>query len=316
MNPGVVSGLKSTNTILSARGLTKTFGNRQAVRGIDLDICQGECFGFLGPNGAGKTTTIQMITGLAQKTAGELHVFDLSVPENLVQIKRRVGVVPQNDNLDPDLTVLENLLTYASYYGIGSKKARPRAEELLHFFALENRRDEIIQHLSGGQRRRLLLARALIHQPELLILDEPTVGLDPQARYMIWQRLRELQNDGMTMLLTSHYMDEVSRLADRVVIIEQGLIVAQGKPQPMINDMVGTDVFEIICDEQQARSLSETASACQARAEIMPDGIFIYTNKDCPELDARVRAASHWLRRPANLEDLFIKLTGRSLRES
>ncbi len=306
---------KTTN-ILTARGLKKSFDNRQAVRGIDLDIYQGECFGFLGPNGAGKTTTIQMIMGLVEKTAGDLRVFDLSVPQNLVRIKKRIGVVPQNDNLDPDLTVLENLLTYASYYGIGAKKARPRADELLDFFALDNRRNEIIQHLSGGQRRRLLLARALIHQPELLILDEPTVGLDPQARYLIWQRLRELQNEGLTMLLTSHYMDEVSRLANRVVIMDQGLIVAQGEPQQMINKLVGTDVFEIICNEDQAITLSEAADSCQARTEKMPEGLFIYTDKNCPELDSQIRSATQWLRRPANLEDLFIKLTGRSLRES
>ena len=308
--------MNSAKVILSARGLRKIFGSRQAVRGIDLDIYQGECFGFLGPNGAGKTTTIQMITGLALKTAGELQIFDLSVPESLGKIKKRIGVVPQNDNLDPDLTVLENLLTYAAYYGIGAKKARPRADEMLSFFALENRRDEIIQHLSGGQRRRLLLARALIHQPELLILDEPTVGLDPQARYLIWQRLRALQNEGLTMLLTSHYMDEVSRLADRVVIIDQGLIVAQGEPKKMINDMVGTDVFEISCDEREALALAKAANSCQARTEIMPEGLLVYINEDCPELDSQIRSVSQWLRRPANLEDLFIKLTGRSLRES
>ncbi|NOX25503.1 MAG: ATP-binding cassette domain-containing protein [Deltaproteobacteria bacterium] len=308
--------LNSANIILAARSLQKTFGSRQAVRGIDLDIYQGECFGFLGPNGAGKTTTIQMIIGLAEKTAGDLRVFGLSVPQDLVKIKRRIGVVPQNDNLDPDLTVLENLLIYASYYGITAKHIRPRVDELLRFFALDNRRDEIIQHLSGGQRRRLLLARALVHQPELLILDEPTVGLDPQARYLIWQRLRQLQKNGLTMLLTSHYMDEVSRLASRVVIMDQGLIVAQGKPQQMIDDMVGADVFEVICDEREARMLAGVAAACQARAEIMADGIFIYTRNACSRLDSEIRSLPQWLRRPANLEDLFIKLTGRSLRES
>ncbi len=309
--------MNSSKIILTARGLKKVYGKRYAVCGIDLDICQGECFGFLGPNGAGKTTTIQMILGLAEKTGGELQVFGLPIPQHLVEIKKRIGVVPQNDNLDPDLTVWENLLIYAAYYGIGATSAGPQAEELLQFFALDNRRDEIIQHLSGGQRRRLLLARALIHKPDLLILDEPTVGLDPQARYLIWQRLRELQNDGLTMLLTSHYMEEVSRLADRVVILDQGLIVAQGKPQQMISDMVGSDVFEIICDQEEALALSDVATACHARAEVMPEGIFIYTKKDCQELDSQVRAiAAQWLRRPTNLEDLFIKITGRSLRES
>ncbi|MFW8602009.1 ABC transporter ATP-binding protein [Desulfobacterota bacterium M19] len=302
--------------ILSARGLTKSYGGRQAVKGLDLTIRRGECFGFLGPNGAGKTTTIQMILGLVIKNSGELRVFDLQIPHDLRAIKSRLGVVPQNDNLDPDLTVLENLLTYAGYYNLNSARARARSMELLKFFALDNRRDEVIQHLSGGQRRRLLLARALVHEPELLILDEPTVGLDPQARYLIWQRLKALRDNGLTMLLTSHYMDEVARLADRVLIMDQGRIVAQGEPGQMVTELVGTDVFEIICDENEAASLSAMAASCAARSERVTDGLFIYTSQDCPLLEARVREASRWLRRPANLEDLFIQLTGRLLRDS
>ncbi len=310
---------KKTNDkdiILTARGLTKSYGDRQAVKGLDLTIRRGECFGFLGPNGAGKTTTIQMILGLVIKNSGELRVFDLTIPHDLRAIKSRLGVVPQNDNLDPDLTVLENLLTYAGYYNLDSARAYSRSLELLKFFALDNRRDEVIQHLSGGQRRRLLLARALVHEPELLILDEPTVGLDPQARYLIWQRLKALRDNGLTMLLTSHYMDEVARLADRVLIMDQGRIVAQGEPGQMVTELVGTDVFEIICDEKEAASLSATAASCSARTERVTDGLFIYTSHDCPLLEARVREVSRWLRRPANLEDLFIQLTGRLLRDS
>ncbi len=308
--------MNDKDIILTARGLTKSYGDRQAVKGLDLTIRRGECFGFLGPNGAGKTTTIQMILGLVIKNSGELRVFDLTIPTDLRAIKSRLGVVPQNDNLDPDLTVLENLLTYAGYYNLEWARAHSRSLELLKFFALDNRRDEVIQHLSGGQRRRLLLARALVHEPELLILDEPTVGLDPQARYLIWQRLKALRDNGLTMLLTSHYMDEVARLADRVLIMDQGRIVAQGEPGRMVTELVGTDVFEIICDEHEAASLSALAASCSARVERVTDGLFIYTNHDCPLLEGRVRENSRWLRRPANLEDLFIQLTGRLLRDS
>ncbi len=302
--------------VVQAHRLAKSFGPRQAVAGIDFDVYHGECFGFLGPNGAGKTTTIQMILGLVEKSAGELLVFGEPVPERLKWIKMRVGVVPQHDNLDTDLTVRENLLTYASYYHLPRPEATARANELLKFFALDNRQQEVIRQLSGGQRRRLLLARALMHRPQLLIMDEPTVGLDPQARHLIWQRLKNLKEQGVTMMLTSHYMDEVARLSDRILIMDQGRVVAQGEPQRMINDLVGIDVFEVVCAEEKALMLEAVAAECHARSERTPEGLFIYTSKDCAELERAIRPCNQWLRRPANLEDLFIKLTGRTLHES
>ncbi len=302
--------------IVAAKGLQKSFGHRQAVGGIDFTVNKGECFGFLGPNGAGKTTTIQIILGLVEKTFGELTVFGQKIPEQLRSVKSRVGVVPQNDNLDTDLTVLENLITYASYYNLVGGKAKRRSDDLLEFFALENRRNDLIWHLSGGQRRRLLLARALVHDPDLLILDEPTVGLDPQARYLIWQRLKKLKEEGVTMMLTSHYMDEVARLSDRVMILDQGKVIVEGEPGRLVTELVGVDVFELICSEEEAAHLAKVAEQCGARSEIMPEGIFLYTRKDCPELDGHIRPLPQWLRRPANLEDLFIQLTGRSLHES
>ena len=302
--------------IVEARGLVKSFGARQAVKGINFDIRKGECFGFLGPNGAGKTTTIQMILGLVEKNEGELLVFGQKIPDHLKTIKAKIGVVPQNDNLDTDLTVLENLLTYASYYQLPSSEAKTRATELLQFFALDNRRHEYIRQLSGGQRRRLLLARAMMQRPQLLILDEPTVGLDPQARHLIWQRLKTLKEQGVTMMLTSHYMDEVARLSDRILVMDQGQVVAQGEPKQMVSDLVGLDVFEVICSDDEALLLEVVASDCHARSERTPDGVYIYTNRDCLELDKAIRPCNQWLRRPANLEDLFIKLTGRTLHES
>ena len=230
--------MNSANTqnslIVEVRGLAKAFGSRQALKGIDFDIRPGECFGFLGPNGAGKTTTIQIILGLVEKSAGQLLVFGQSIPDRLKDIKARVGVVPQHDNLDTDLTVFENLLTYASYYQLPRHEAEVRAAELLTFFALDSRRRDYIRQLSGGQRRRLLLARAMMHRPQLLILDEPTVGLDPQARHLIWQRLKSLKEQGVTMMLTSHYMDEVARLSDRILVMDHGRLVEEGSHEELM----------------------------------------------------------------------------------
>lgn len=301
--------------IVQATGLSKRFGKRHAVKGIDFVINSGECFGFLGPNGAGKTTTLKMILGVIEKTAGELRIFGLPVPEQIRKIKANIGVVPQNDNLDADLTVLENLLTYASYYNVPRSKALEQAAKLLHFFAMESRKDDIIGQLSGGQRRRLLLARALIHRPTLLILDEPTVGLDPQARYLIWERLQYLKEKGITIILTSHYMDEVARLSDRILIIDGGKIMATGKPQQMITDLVGLDVFEVKAEAATITHIKKEATACKARCEMTADTLLIYTHQECPKLDKLIRTSDQWLRRPANLEDLFIQITGRSLQE-
>lgn len=302
--------------IITAHDLVKTYSGQPVVRKVNFSVNKGECLGLLGPNGAGKTTIINMLLGLATISSGSLEAMGIQVAGNEKQVKARLGVVPQEDSLDPDLTVEENLLIYGSYYGLPARRSLNKSRELLQFFALENRRHEIIQHLSGGQRRRLLLARALIHEPELLILDEPTVGLDPQARYLIWQRLQFLKDQGVTMLLTSHYMDEVSRLSDRVVILNHGEIVVQGEPQQLITDMVGIDVFEIHDRPEELERMEAIAHECRANTERVTDGLFIYTGRQCTELEEMVRKTDYWLRRPANLEDLFIQLTGRTLQES
>lgn len=302
--------------ILSVTKLGKHFAGRTAVNGISFSLHRGECLGFLGPNGAGKTTSINMLLGLVEKSAGEIHILGLEIPRQQGEAKKRIGVVPQADSLDPDLTVAENLLTYAAYFALPRRKALAKTEELLHFFALSSRRDEIIEHLSGGQRRRLLLARALINEPQLLILDEPTVGLDPQARHLIWERLEVLQRQGTTMLLTSHYLDEVERLSDRVVILDHGSIVVQGRPQQLIADLVGIDVFEVEGTEPELDALAASFAHCHATTERAGNKLYAYTREECSRLEGLLADSRRWLRRPANLEDLFIQLTGRSLRES
>ena len=311
------AGIYSTGSpVVEIRNLTKRFGEREAVGGINLSIYPGECLGLLGPNGAGKTTTINILLGLVRPTSGKIHVFGEPIPKRLRHIKLRIGVVPQADNLDPDLTVLENLITYAAYYGIGRSIAKKRSEDLLHFFALKNRSNEIIQHLSGGQRRRLLLARALVNRPELLILDEPTIGLDPQARYLIWERLEALKSQGTTMLLTSHYMEDISRLANRVSILDGGKVVAEGDPKKMVVDMIGIEVVEVVDTPEGLDRLEKSVSSCNVDTERVSDRLFIYRRDSCPELESLAVTHHHVSRRPTNLEDLFLKLTGRILRES
>jgi len=305
-----------TSPVVQVRNLSKDFGERRAVRGIDMTIHPAECLGLLGPNGAGKTTTISMLLGLVRPTSGDILILGEPSPERLRQIKRRTGVSSQTDNLDPDLTVLENLMTYASYFRLKRIEARERAEELLEFFALKNRRHDPVPELSGGQRRRLLIARALINTPDLLILDEPTVGLDPQARHLIWERLDALRVQGTTMLLTSHYMEEVSRLASRVMIMDEGKIVAQGEPGTMVADLIGTDVFEVVDTTEALDSLQKTLRSCPVTMERKGERIFVYTKGSCPEIEALAMGHRQVTRHPANLEDLFLKLTGRALREN
>jgi len=302
--------------LVEIRNLTKRFGDRVAVKDFDLCIYPGECLGLLGPNGAGKTTTIYMLLGLVRSTSGEISIFGESIPARLKKVKLRIGVAPQADNLDPDLTVFENLLVYAAYFGIDRSTARKRADDLLGFFALKNRRDEIIQHLSGGQRRRLLLSRALINEPELLILDEPTIGLDPQARHMIWERLEDLRSQGTTMLLTSHYMEEVSRLTNRVLIMDEGKIVAQGNPVEMVANMIGSEVIEVADSPEKLDALEKTLRSCKVDIERVADRLFIDVHEPCTELDTLAISLRHVSKRPPNLEDLFLKLTGRTLREN
>jgi lipooligosaccharide transport system ATP-binding protein len=317
INPNISGQLRQgADPVVSVTGLSKDFGGRRAVDDISFTIRPGECVGFLGPNGAGKTTTINILLGLARKSAGRINLLGREVPKNHRQVKRLIGVVPQADSLDPDLTVAENLLTYAGYFNIPRKSALAKTEELLSFFALSNRSGEIIEHLSGGQRRRLLLARALINDPQLLILDEPTIGLDPQARHLMWERLEILKEQGTTMLLTSHYLDEVSRLSNRVLIMDQGRIVAEGEPRQLISEMVGLEVFEVEGGAAELDELEKMFRTCKAEIERANDKLYVYTREECDRLEKFLVGKSSWLRRPANLEDLFIQLTGRSLRET
>ncbi len=308
--------LNDAAVLLEIRGLRKAFGERVAVSDLDFAVRKGECLGLLGPNGAGKTTTIHMLLGLVMPLSGNIYFFGVNAAQHLAELKKWIGVTPQTDNLDPDLTAMENLTVYASYFGIDYKTAVARAEELLDFFALKNRRNEIISAFSGGQRRRLLIARGLINNPDILILDEPTIGLDPQARRLIWDCLEMLRRNGITMLLTSHYMEEVSRLATQVLIMDGGKAVAYGIPDDLVWRYVGREVYEIRGSREQLTRLEPILASCKADFETGQDVLRIFVRETCPELDALVLEQSYVTRRPAGLEDLFLRLTGNELREN
>jgi lipooligosaccharide transport system ATP-binding protein len=304
---------------VTAHDLSKTYGDRVAVAGIDFTVEPGICFGFLGPNGAGKTTTMKTIYGLATVDGGELQVLGMDAVRERREIKSRLGVVPQETNLDGDLTVRENLLQQARYFGIDGEKAAERADELLAFSLLTDRANERIHALSGGMKRRLLVSRALMGDPELVVLDEPTTGLDPQARLAVWNALDRLRRRGVTLLLTTHYMEEAERLCDRLVIMDEGWIVADGRPQDLVLQHVGREVLELRLDEGcdadrlvssldgriQGHDLSERTLMLYAdNAEGLLEGL---DHESFPTESALVRRAT--------LEDVFLRLTGRSLRE-
>jgi len=300
--------------IVVARGLTKYFGNQLAVQGIDLTIRRGGCFGFLGPNGAGKTTTLRMILGQSPLTAGSLEVLGLPIPAAVRQIRARTGVVPQTDNQDPDFTVAENLQMYARYFGLKPASIAGRIDELLGFLELGDRRDARIRELSGGMKRRLSIARALINDPELIILDEPTTGLDPQVRHLIWTRLRGLASSGKTLLLTTHYMEEAERLCDELVIIDRGVIVAQGTPKALIREHVESTVLEVFGNIAAVDGALEALPGVRVAA--VGETRYCYTH-DLAALQAHFETLPRltYTHRPANLEDVFLKLTGHELRE-
>ena len=302
------------DAVVVARGLTKRFGERVAVNGIDLTIPRAGCFGLLGPNGAGKTTTLRMIMGQSPITSGSLTVLGLPVPEAVREIRRRTGVVPQQDNADPDFTVAENLRMYARYFDVPAATARERIRELLHFVELDDRADSPIRELSGGMKRRLSIARALINDPELIVLDEPTTGLDPQVRRMIWTRLRQLRRSGKTLLLTTHYMDEAERLCDRVVVVDHGEVIVEGAPAQLVAQHVEPQVLEIQGD--RARMDSLLGDLPGVRLESVGEMHYCYTRDLGPAL-ARLEQAPQLtcMHRPANLEDVFLRLTGHELRE-
>jgi lipooligosaccharide transport system ATP-binding protein len=304
---------------VSAREVTKRFGDRVAVDGIRFDVEPGICFGFLGPNGAGKTTTMKMVYGLATVDAGELTVLGLDATQQRREIKSRLGVVPQETNLDGDLTVRENLLQQARYYGIDSGKAAERASELLEFSLLSDRADERIHGLSGGMKRRLLISRALMGDPELVVLDEPTTGLDPQARLAVWNALDRLRRRGVTLLLTTHYMEEAERLCDRLVIMDEGQIVAEGRPADLVRSHVGREVLELRLDADcDAERLVGSLDGRIQGHDLAERTLMLYAEDAeavLEELDHDVFPTESALVRRATLEDVFLRLTGRSLRE-
>jgi lipooligosaccharide transport system ATP-binding protein len=305
--------------IISARRLVKRFGELTAVNGIDFDVFAGECFGFLGPNGAGKTSTIRMITCVSPITGGELLVDGLDVRRDGRHIKARLGVVPQEDNLDPDLPVRQSLFVYARYFDIPAPVARQRIDEVLALFQLQDRAHEVVDNLSGGMKRRLSIARALLNQPKILVLDEPTTGLDPQARHLVWQKLRLLKTQGVTMLLSTHNMEEAAHLCDRIVIMHLGRILAQGRPSDLVTHHVGEEVLELEATSQAEKTLAveRLAALDGVSVEDVEDVLFVLgLGPHGPHLAAELlREGQHAHLRRATLEDVFLRLTGRGLTE-
>jgi lipooligosaccharide transport system ATP-binding protein len=300
---------------LIARALRKSYGNHEVVAGIDLELKPGECFGLLGPNGAGKTTTMRLCLGLTDPDSGTISMFDLPVPRAARQARARVGVVPQIDNLDPDFTVRENLLVYGRYFGMSDARIGERMPALLDFAGLANRADDNIKTLSGGMKRRLTLARALVNDPDLIFLDEPTTGLDPQARHLIWQRLRQLLAQGKTIFLTTHFMDEAERLCHRLAIMDHGRMIAGGSPRELIGAHIEPQVVEVFGDGAKAWAGTHGASLSE-RCEITGETTFCYARNAEPLLrDLERQPELRYLHRPANLEDVFLRLTGRDLRD-
>ena len=303
-------------SLIHARGLTKKFGDFTAVNGIDFDVVKGESFGLLGPNGAGKSTAMRMIGATSQRTSGELTILDKDPELFGPQIRAHLGVVPQQDNLDTQLSVTENLYIYGRYFGLSRKFLKGKIEELLAFAQLEEKRNAKVESLSGGMKRRLTIARALVSEPEILMLDEPTTGLDPQARHILWDRLFRLKEDGVTLLITTHFMDEAEQLCDRLVVMDKGSIMAEGSPAQLIKDYSTKEVLEVrFGSERNAHMADDLRQLCN-RIEELPDRILMYT-EDGEELLERVYKKGFHpktsLVRRSSLEDVFLRLTGRTL---
>jgi len=305
-----------SQSLIHARGLTKKFGDFTAVNGIDFDVVKGESFGLLGPNGAGKSTAMRMIGATSQRTSGELTILGKDPEQFGPQIRAHLGVVPQQDNLDTQLSVTENLYIYGRYFGLSRKFLKGKIEELLAFAQLEEKRSAKVESLSGGMKRRLTIARALVSEPEILMLDEPTTGLDPQARHILWDRLFRLKEDGVTLLITTHFMDEAEQLCDRLVVMDKGSIMAEGSPAQLIKDYSTKEVLEVrFGSERNAGMANDLGQLCD-RIEELPDRILMYT-EDGEELLERVYKKGFHpktsLVRRSSLEDVFLRLTGRTL---
>ncbi len=302
--------------LVTARGLTKHFDDFVAVDGIDFAISRGEAFGFLGPNGAGKTSTMRMIASVSPVTSGDLKVLGMDPAAQGPEIRARLGVVPQDDTLDTELTVNENLFIYGRYFGIGGAVLKQRIDELLDFVQLSERRDSKVEPLSGGMKRRLTIARALINEPDVLILDEPTTGLDPQARHVLWDRLYRLKQRGVTLIITTHYMDEAEQLCDRLVVMDQAKIVAEGSPSALIAKYSTREVVELRFAVGQQEHVGNRLDDLAQRIEELPDRILLYTNRGDDAVgaihDRGMNPESIVVRR-STLEDVFLRLTGRRL---
>jgi len=301
------------NIVLEAKNLEKKFSDVLAVNKINFKVKEGEVFGFLGPNGAGKTTTMKMIQCVSPKTGGDLRVFGLDVNQYPKEIKQVMGVVPQMDNLDPDFTVIGNLIQFSRYFDIPLEEAKKRANELIDYVQLNDKKDSSVDKLSGGMKRRLVLARAMINNPKLLILDEPTTGLDPQARHLIWEKLKDLSSKGITVIITTHYMEEAARLCDRLVIMDNGEILVEGKPKDLVKKYVGDHIVEAENNPQIKTCLEKN----NIKYEIANESVEIYNENvsDITNLILKECVDSGVTARPATLEDVFLKLTGRKLRE-
>jgi len=304
--------------LIHARGLTKRFGTFVAVDAIDFDVAPGEAFGFLGPNGAGKTSTMRMIGAVSPRSGGQLTVLGTDPDEHGARIRGRLGVVPQSDTLDTELTVLENLLIYGRYFDLSYAEARRRAMELLDFVQLTDRTRDLVEPLSGGMKRRLTIARSLINEPDLLLLDEPTTGLDPQARHLVWDRLYRLKQRGTTLVLTTHYMDEAEQLCDRLVVMDKAKIVAEGSPRSLIEQYSTREVLELRFPVGVQETLNGQLDGLGERVERLPDRVLVYAADGeaaaAAAHDRGLRPETSLVRR-SSLEDVFLRLTGRSLIE-
>jgi lipooligosaccharide transport system ATP-binding protein len=307
-----------SEALISARGLTKRYGDFTAVDAIDFDVAKGESFGLLGPNGAGKSTTMRIIAATSQRTSGTITILGRDPEEHGPQIRAHLGVVPQQDNLDTELTVTENLFIYGRYFGLSKKFIRTKIEELLEFAQLEEKRDVKVDALSGGMKRRLTIARALVSEPDILMLDEPTTGLDPQARHILWDRLFRLKELGVTLVITTHFMDEAEQLCDRLVVMDKGKIMAEGSPLELIKTYSTKEVLEVRFGSDRNKEIAPTLRAMCSRMEELPDRILMYVEDGEALLEEILNRKLHpttSLVRRSSLEDVFLRLTGRTLIE-
>ncbi len=310
--------VQKPEAMITARNLTKSYGSFIAVDGVNFEVKRGEAFGLLGPNGAGKSTTMRMIASTSQRTSGDLEILGKDPNVHGPEIRAHLGVVPQQDNLDRELKVWENLFIYGRFFGLSRKFLKSKIEELIAFAQLEEKRDSKTDDLSGGMKRRLTIARALVNEPDILMLDEPTTGLDPQARHVLWDRLFRLKEQGVTLVITTHYMDEAEQLCDRLVVMDKGKIMAEGSPAQLIKDYSSKEVLEVRFGSSQNKTVAKTLASLGDRMEVLPDRILIYTENGEKILEKITKMGLNPLTslvRRSSLEDVFLRLTGRTLVE-